>query len=209
MASLCLVGTLVFTSLPLYAQGPPAGGPGAAANLNARVEALEQLVATLQTSLSALTQQTSKLESGRITEADMVGTYSVGSLGIEMSGFQAASGGSPAINPRISTETDEGTLTLNANRTVSGSAATLRCTGVTGFGGLVTCQPPDGGSADPYPGVTWTVANGKLVISEEGDEGAELLIGAGGRVLVASGSSTGSPNRSWANIFMLVRLPNP
>ena len=99
-------------------------------------------------------------------------------------------------------------MTLHANGTVSASTSTARCTVVTGFGGLVTCGV-DSGSGDPLPGITWTVNNGKLVITEVGDETSEILIGAGGRVLIAGGSSTDIPNHSWANIFVLVRLPNP
>ena len=190
LASICFV-TLVFAPILTFAQGgPPAGTPGADVNLSTRVAALEARVA--------------KLESGQVTESDLVGSYVFQLFGVETQG--SAAGG---VVPRLSTEAGGVIFRFNANKTVSlTSIGGGRCTLTTFAGGIVTCAADEQGSADPAPGVAWSVSNGKLVVTEEGDEPMELLIGAGGRVLIGGGTSTGEPNHGWSAIAILSRLPN-
>ena len=191
LASLCFVSALVCAPLPTHAQGgPPAESPGAGASLAAQMAALEARVL--------------KLESGRVDAADLVGSYAVHQLGIEMNGSSFPATGVPA---RISTEAGVATFTLNANGTISLSGTEGRCT-ITQVVWTVACNETSG-SGNPVPGLAWTVNNGSLIITEEGDETARVTIGAGGRVLIAGGTSTGTPNHSWSNIFIMVRLPNP
>ena len=91
---------------------------------------------------------------------------------------------------------------------VSGTFRDGRCNLGTFSSGTVTCLENSGG-ADPLPDVTWRVAGGKLFLDLVGDETAEVFIGAGGRVLIAGGTSTRTSNQGWSNIVVAIRLPNP
>lgn len=73
-ALLALVVTIA--SLPAYAQGPPAIlGPPAGAG---------ETVQTLSAKLAALTERVAKIESGQVTASDLVGSYTLNILGIEL-----------------------------------------------------------------------------------------------------------------------------
>lgn len=199
VASLCFVVALVFAPLPAQAQGNGNGnnnnGNGLP-QLASALAALQGRVATLESGQAALDARVAKQESGQFDEADLVGTYAMQILGIEMLGAPA----------RIGTETSVVTISLNAGGTVGGTFTDGRCTLQQGPSWSVTCDP-----INPEvipPGVlSWTVTNGTLVISQPGDENFEATIGAGGRILVAGGTST--VVGSWSNIVVMIRLPNP
>lgn len=179
-ASLFLL--LTFASVPAYAQGRTGNvAPGVSFQ-------------ALLSELEALKARVAKLESGEIDAADLAGTYVIHGLGIELHG------GFPA---QMGSETTVGTVTLHADGTGTGSGKDARYDLRQGFPwSLAYSESPFSGS------FTWSVVNGTLVVPAEDpeDEDLVLTIGAGGRVLIAGGTTPGGIG--WSNLFLLVRLPN-
>lgn len=184
-AALLTISLLVPTVV--FSQGGPPAGSG-------------QTIASLTSALTALDARVAKLESGQVEEADLAGSYAVFSLGIEMRG------GSFPIQPLIGTETGVGTITLNVDGTGSFTGGVGRFNLNQGIPWTVT-------NASPAPEgfeFNWDLDNGVFVIPGEGDdESLVATLGAGGRVLIAGGS-TGDEgeNLSWSNILLMVRLPD-
>ena len=187
-AALCLVVTFVVGVAGAQAQGPPAGGPGANASLAARIEALEARVAALET----------------IDESDIVGSYQLAYLGIELNRGFAGTPGTPA---RMSTSEGDAVVTLNADHSVVFSAGkSLGCELPIQPFAIVTCEEPEEEEEGGPP--TWSVANGLLTIGA-GDPNDQLVfrVGANG-VFVAADSSEFLPGHGWAVVFILSKLAN-
>lgn len=192
-AALCLVATFVVGVAGAHAQGPPAGGPGAAASLAARIDALEASLAALEARVGAIET---------IDESDVVGRYQFAHLGIEMNrGFI---GGTPA---RISTSESNFVLTLNADHSVQFSdGSSLGCTLPILALGVVECEVPDE-EEEPGP-PTWSLADGVLTIGA-GDPNDQLMFRmAANGVFVAADSSEFLPGHGWAVIFVATKLAN-
>lgn len=170
VASFGLVVAFVFAPLPAQAQ---AKGPGS--GLPARMAALEARVA--------------KLESGQVDAADLVGTYALYLLGVELHG------GNPA---QIGVETSVAIFPLNADGTGSGTVTDGRCDLQQAVPWVLTCGEEAGSGT-----FTWTVENGTLVIP--GDENLVATIGAGGRAFIFGGTA---PGAGFSNLGIAIRLPN-
>lgn len=186
-AALCLVFTFAVGVVGAHAQGPPAAGPGAAASLAARIEALEARVTALET----------------IDESDIVGSYQFAYLGIELNRGFAGTPGTPA---RMSTSEGDGVITLNADHSVQFSGSSFGCTLPILTYGIVECEPQEE-EEEPGP-PTWSVADGLLTIGA-GDPDDQLVfrVSANG-VLVAADSSEFQPGHGWAVVFVLTKLAN-
>jgi len=185
-AAVCLVAVLfAIGAVRAHAQGPPAG-PGAAASLAARLAALEARVTALET----------------IDESDIVGNWKWQSLGIELNRGFAGTPGTPA---RVGSEADNDVvITLNADHTVQFSGSTLRCKLPILTLGIPSCEPLD---EEPVT-LTWSFANGVVTISGDPEEGPiEFAVPANG-VIVFGGTSEFLPGHTWANIGLLVKMPN-
>jgi hypothetical protein len=183
-AALCLVAlTFLIGAVRAEAQGPPAG-PGGAASIAARIAALEARVAALET----------------IDESDIVGNYKFQMLGIELNRGFAGTPGTPA---RVNTEASDVVIALNADHTAEISGTTGRCTLPVLTFGIVTCQPLE---EEPLT-FSWSFANGVLTVSGDPEGPMEFAVPASG-VIVFGGSSEFQPGHSWANIGLLVKMPN-
>jgi hypothetical protein len=182
----CLFVCLV--AAPVAAQTtPPKPSPPSAAEFTA----LTNQVATLTTQVTALTASVAKLESGAVTPADLVGTYHVHALGIEMHGNPA----------RVSNEVADVTILLRGDGTGHIAWTDSHATLHQGAPWFVTR------SVDPTitGEFTWTLTNGFFVI-DNSDFGAE--VGAGGRLLFWGGQSVGGgDDGSWSNLAIGVKLP--
>ena len=191
IAALCLVVTFAVGVVGAQAQGPPAGGPGAAASLAARIEALEARAADAEARLAALET---------IDESDVIGRYQFAYLGIELNGpFNQHLG-------RVGTSEGHGVVTLAADHSVVFSdGGSLDCTLTILATGTVVCRVPEEEEEGP---VTWSMANGLLTIGA-GDPNDQLVfrVGANG-VFVAADSSQFLPGNGWAVVFMLAKLAN-
>ena len=186
-AALGLVVTFFVGVAAAHAQGPPAGGPGAAASLSARIEALEARAAAFEARVAALET---------IDESDIVGSYKWTMLGIELN--RGYTGGPPA---RVNSEKGDLVITLNPDHTVQISGGTLRCTLPILALGVATCAPLE---EEPVT-LTWSFANGVLTVSGDPEGPMEFAIPANG-VIVFGGSSEFEPGHSWANIGLLVKM---
>ena len=185
-AALCLVAvTFAIGAVRAHAQGPPAN-PSAGASLAARLAALEARVIALET----------------IDESDIVGNWKWQSLGIELNRGFASTPGTPA---RVGSEADNDVvITLNADHTVQISGSTLRCKLPILTFGIPTCEPLD---EEPVT-LTWSFANGVVTISGDLEDGPlEFAVPANG-VIVFGGTSEFQPGHTWANIGLLVKMPN-
>ena len=191
-AAVCLVFTLVLGVAGAHAQGPPAGGPGSAAALTARLDALEASVA-------ALTARVTAIET--IDESDIVGRYQFAYLGIELNG---------ASNPhlgKVGTSEGHAVVTLGADHSVVFSdGRSLTCTLTIMAFGTTDCDVPEE-EEEPGP-PTWSVANGLLTLGA-GDPNDQLVfrVGANG-VFLAADSSEYLPGNGWAVVFVLTKLAN-
>jgi hypothetical protein len=165
------------------------GRAGAGASLAARLATLEARVAALET----------------IDENDIVGNWKWQSLGIEFNrGFEAVLG-APAMPAAVGTEADNGlVITFNADHTVQISGSTLRCKLPTLALGIPTCEPAD----EQALTLTWSFANGVVKISGDPDgDQLEFAVPANG-VVVFGGSSEFVPGNTWANLGLLVKIPD-
>ena len=147
-------------------------------------------VESLASDLAALTARVAKLE-GQIVAADLVGTYAVRGIQLELSG----GAGRPA---QVSSYVYAGTVTLNADGTVSISASPAN--GNT----LSLTTPPSvsifQGSGNGGGSTTWTYDNGSVTVV---GEAPPLSVAAGGRVLVGVGAN---PNDGTDVLLILTRL---
>ena len=183
-AALCLVAlTFCIGAGRAEAQTPPAP-PSSCASLAARLAALEARVAALET----------------IDESDIVGNWRWQSLGIEINrGF------APGTPARVGSEADNDVVvTLNADHTVQISGSTLRCKLPILTFGIPTCEP----LVEEPVTLTWSFANGVVTISGDPEDGPlEFAVPANG-VIVFGGTSEFQPGHTWANIGLLVKMPN-
>jgi hypothetical protein len=177
--SLAVTLVMLFTAVTASAQSGRGGREdNDAAALAARVAALESAVAKLQ---------------GAQTEADLVGTYSVGIFEVDL--FDASS----TQPPQIDVVSFVGTVTLAADGTGS--------LNLSAHGSGLQLNPPfvradEGQAVIP---LTWTYAPGTLTIAAPRPE--SFSVTAGGQVLFAvllDGRSTGIQRTSLA---ILTRLP--
>lgn len=192
-AALCLVVTFVFGVAGAQAQGPPADGPGAAASLAARIDALEATIAALESRVAAIET---------IDESDVVGRYQFTHLGIDLS--RGTVGGQPA---QVGTSESAGVLTLNADHSVQFSdGQSLSCKLPILAFGVVECEP---GEEEEEPGPpTWSLADGVLTIGAgDPDDQLRFRMTANG-VFVAADSSEYEPGHGWAVIFVVSKLAN-
>lgn len=160
-------------AIPAYAQKPPSG---------AEFQAL-----TAQ--LNALTARVAKLESGAITSADVVGTYRLFSLGIEMHGNTAD----------IGNEVADATITFRADGTGTVNWTDYRADLREGSPWFMTH------GVDPFVGeFNWTLTADGLVGLFDDAEGA--TVSAGGRIIFWGGQSQ-TVNGSWSQLAIAVKLP--
>ena len=186
-AALYLVVTFVVGVAGARAQGPPAGGPGANASLAARIEALEARVAALET----------------IDESDIVGSYQLAYLGIELNRGFAGTPGTPA---RMSTSEGNAVVTLNADHSVVFSEGkSLGCELPIQAFAIVTCEPPEEEEEGGPP--TWSIENGVLRIGADPNDSLVFRLAATG-VFLAADSSEFLPGHGWAVVFMMTKLAN-
>jgi hypothetical protein len=171
-ASLALVFTIM--SLPAYAQGtkPPT-------------------VQSLADQVAALTARVAKIESGKVTMADLAGFYLVHALGVELHGGPA----------QIGTETAFATMTLRANGTGTlGGWTDKRSDLGEGQPWSVTFQPP----TDYFGEFTWSLVNGNTLSLFNGT--FEATIAAGGRMFVW-GDQAQVDEGSWSQLGIAIRVP--
>jgi hypothetical protein len=191
-ASFCLVVAFVCAigSGSVHAQGP--GGPpsgGAIQTLINQVAALQARVTALESDNASLATRVTALET--IDLSDIVGTYHMATLGIEMNG------GSP---DRIKTSTDTATITLNADGTGVYAGRHVSCS-LTG--GVAGCQP----AQEPGPGpFTWTYANGVVTIGDQPGDQLILTVTHSGTMIIGDASEF-QPGNTWAVIFVFVKVP--
>ena len=186
-AAFCLVATVVALGpVRAHAQGNKPADPGPAASLAAKLAQLEARITALET----------------IDESDVVGNWKWQSLGIEINRGYPGGPGTPA---RIGTEADNDVVfTLNADHSVQISGSTLRCTLP-----ILTFAIPNCGPLDEEPvTLTWSFANGVVTISGDPEDGPMAFRMPANGVIVFGGSSEFEPGHTWANIGLLVKMPN-
>jgi hypothetical protein len=182
VAFVCVIG-----SGSVYAQGPGGQGGAVQALLN-QVAALEARIASVESAQSSLATRVTAIET--IDLSDIVGTYHMATLGIQMNG------GSP---DRIGTSSDSATITLNADGTGVYAGRHVSCS-LTG--GVAGCQP----AQEPGPGpFTWTYANGVVTIGDTPGDQLILTVTPSG-TMIASDSSEFLPGNTWAVIFVFVKV---
>jgi hypothetical protein len=141
------------------------------AALSAQAQNPGATIDSVASDLAALAARVAKLE-GQIVAADLVGTYALRAIQLELSG----GAGSPA---QVSSYVIVGTVTLNADGTVSISASPAN--GNT----LSFTTPPSvsifQGSGNGVGSTTWTYDNGSVTVV---GGAPPLTVAAGGRVLV-------------------------
>jgi hypothetical protein len=180
-ASLTLLALLA--AVPVSAQTPTPGGG-------------RQTIEFLYNRLLALEARVAQVESRTdddIEEADLVGRYLVTMLGVELG--QA---------PYVATEASSVIVSLNADRTVTGTLleTTGRCRLMLAGGSNVTCEDQEEPASTP----TWRYENGYVILTdEEGDE--EFLVGAGGGMILGGGTINFLPGHGWSAILVGMRLP--
>lgn len=180
MRAVCLALVFTIVSLPAYAQGRRPVNP---------LDVIRSLVQRID----ALTERVSKLESGQVDAADLVGTYALHIFGIQV-----------LANPaRVAPETFAGTVALNADGTYSIAGTDGECTLQQAVSWAVTCSGRSGSMTS-----TWRVEDGMLVIVDEDGEHPSA-IGAGGRMMIFGGTADFLPTGGFSNIGIAVRLPNP
>ena len=104
---------------------------------------------------------------------------------------------------RVGSETFSGTVTLNADGTITGEGWDAYCAQQPGMPPTVVC----GQDAASGEVATWTVADGQLIwTDEDGDHATPVT--AGGRVIIFGGTAH-SPGAGFSNLGILVRLPTP
>ena len=178
---------LILASSPAYAQ--QGIGPG---GLPALVRQLQAAI----TEISDLRARVEKLESGAVTEQDLVGRYHFQMLGIEL-----------GANPNVAIETAGAYVTLKADRTGSfsfaGDSGQGRCELANEPAWTVACDLFGAGTEE----FTWRVEGDKFIFSDEDGDHASV-IGAGGRIIVFGESTPFMAGRSWSNLVMAIRLPD-
>ena len=165
---------IVFASVagPAYAQksAPPPPKPqelaAQIANLQARIDKLE----------------------GNITAADLVGTYALRSLAVNLTG------GSPGD---IRSDVIVGTVTVAADGTGSSSVDASGYHLTNGLPSVLGTTSGNGGG-----NFTWTYANGVVTLSD----GNSFTVAAGGRLLVTAVAFQLNPSSGVSTIVILSRL---
>ena len=190
-AALSIVVTFVVGVAGAVAQGPPAG-PGPAASLAARIDALEARAAAAEARLDALET---------IDESDIVGSYQFAYLGIELNRGFAGTPGTPA---QMSTSEGDAVVTLNADHSVVFSAGkSLGCELPIQTYAIVTCETPEEEEEGGPP--TWSIDNGVLRIGSDPNDSLLFRLAANG-VFVAADSSEFLPGHGWAVVFIMTKL---
>lgn len=177
-----VVLAVMFVSSPAFAQGRP----GPPANPQQLAEQVAALAARLD-----------KLE-GKITAADLAGTYTLTGLDGVMSGFVP---GAPAHNATIQTVAFTGTVTLNADGT--GSFNPVACDGAELTQGSWTLTPVN--CIDAPESATWTYADGTVTLkTEEEQDGFTLSVALGGRLLVTAFGAFHAQDPSSDSVLMIL-----
>jgi hypothetical protein len=148
--------------------------------------------AALTATVNALTARIAKLESGAITSADVVGTYRLFSLGIEMHG-----------NPTdIGNEVADATITFRADGTATVNWTDYRADLHQGSPWFITH------GVDPVEGeAPWSLtSDGRLIVGSDPNDSLEATVGAGGRIIFWGGQSQ-TVNGSWSQLAIAVKLP--
>jgi hypothetical protein len=155
----------------------------------------------LEKRIETLERRVRKLESGNVTEKDLVGRYAATIFAVDLT-----------ADPRVQTETAVGTFTLNADRTATFSGEGAHCFLGHASTWFVGCDPGQTGS---FSGTgTWALQpDGSLAIWDM--DGNDVIndpnfIGAGGRVIISGGTVdlSGEPTPEIYSLTMiLIRLP--
>jgi hypothetical protein len=160
------------------------------AALSAQAQNPAATIESLASDLAALTARVAKLE-GQIVAADLVGTYALRAIQLELSG----GAGRPA---QVSSYVIVGTVTLNADGTVAISASPA------GGNTLSFTNPPSvsifQGSGNGGGITTWTYTDGSVTLV---GGVPPLSVAAGGRVLVGVGTN---PDDGTDVLLILTRL---
>jgi hypothetical protein len=171
-AFLLLVSALV--SVPVHAQGrgAPQPPPPKPKDLAAQLAALEARVAKLE---------------GNITAADLLGTYALSSLSVNLNGAPPGD---------IRSDTIAGTVTVAADGTASGSVT------AKGYHLPLSTHLLGDTSATGSNSFTWTYANGVVELSD----GNKFMVAAGGRLLIGVTAFNLDANSGVSQILLLTRL---
>ena len=160
------------------------------AALSAQAQNPGATIESLASDLAAVTARVAKLE-GQIVAADLVGTYALRGIQLELSG----GAGRPA---QVSSYVYVGTATLNADGTASFNA-------LSASGNTLSFTTPamvsifkgnDGGSGS----TTWTYSDGTVSVV---GGAPPLSVAAGGRVLIGVGAN---PDDGTDVLLILTRL---
>jgi hypothetical protein len=182
-ASLFIVTALAFAPIQAEAQGPPAGGGGAASNVSARLAALEAKVARLE---------------GNITSADLVGTYRAAAFTTDLDGLDDGTSATVTMFAYGGTMTlaDDGTGVIVQGGNNSGVIQLREGTPWTDTAELIPVQPP-------IAITEWSYADGVVHITD-GTVNLDLYldVAAGGRILTWAGLS----DDNTADIIIATRL---
>jgi hypothetical protein len=173
-AASVVVAFLFTVGGPAHAQGPGQAPPN-----------YQQLVAEI----ANLKARVGKLE-GKITAADLVGTYAASALLVGLTGGDPAGIGAGVLT---------GTATLAADGSASLSSTLTGYTLTQGSPWLLGTIS-DGGLDTS----SWTYANGVVTITSS-SETTNLAVAAGGRLLIGASANTDDAGLSVLNI--LTRLP--
>jgi len=186
-----LIHRLPSTGRLIKLRGPSLLLAVAFAALSAQAQNPGATVESLASDLAALKARVDKLE-GQIVAADLVGTYALRGIQLELSG----GAGRPA---QVSSYVYVGTVTLNADGTASFNALSEN-------GNTLSFTTPamvsifkgsdDGGSGS----TTWTYSNGSVTVV---GGAPPLSVAAGGRVLIGVGSN---PDDGTDVLLILTRL---
>jgi hypothetical protein len=169
LRALSLFSAAAFTALSAQAQNPGA------------------TVESLASDLAALTARVAKLE-GQIVAADLVGTYAVHGIQVELSGGNSA---------QVSSYVFVGTAVLAADGTASLTATE---SGNTLFIGSSSSVSPFMGSGGGTMTTTWTYADGTVTTP---GGAPSLVVAAGGRILIGSSAN---PSDGTNVLLILTRL---
>jgi hypothetical protein len=161
------------------------------AALSAQAQNPGATVDSLAGDLAALTARVSKLE-GQIVAADLVGTYAIHGIQVELSGGNSA---------QVSSYVIVGTVVLAADGT--GSLTTAAPSGNTlSIGSPSSVSPFMGSGGGGTSTATWTYADGTLTLTLAGGA-VPLAVPAGGRIMIGSSAN---PSDGTNVLLILTRL---
>jgi len=160
-----------------------AGSPAKAGEVNANFQALASAI-------NALSARLDRAE-GRLTAADIVGTYRFQSLQTELNG---------GASNNVRVYTFDGTVTFNADGTVSFSTtdvgAQIRISGAAGAAVSVTRSTIN--ETNPTGSANWTLNGSVLSIGG----GPAWYVADGGRLMIQTGTNTADAT---SKVILMVR----